>query len=178
VQPVDPWLAVPPGERMRRWASASVAGCVLVIPFIRHPAKEDPGVYRDLFDQAADGRFVLDAQYTILHANPAAARLFGASENVLYGVPFSELLSPSARPSWVEVLSTTRKIPSRAGPVSLQGRYSDGSMFPIDLEVIHGTEDRYGVVVRDGRAGQAGPAGKGRLNPGQMLIAGRIQELV
>ncbi|MGC2289004.1 MAG: PAS domain-containing protein [Thermoplasmata archaeon] len=164
---------------MRRLFEYGLASTVLAIPFVRRPAGDDPAVYRDMFDQARDGRFVLDTQGYIVHANPAAARLFGASELILRGVPFSELIAVGARAGFLATLASIRKPPSRAGPIELEGRFRDGSTFPIEIEVVHGTEDRFGVVVRDGRTiGRIPSTPAGRFNPGQVLIASRIQELV
>jgi PAS domain S-box-containing protein len=150
-----------------------------VIPFPRKPAGEDPGVYRAMFDQASDGRFVLDSNATILHANLAGARLFGAAEAALYLVPFSELLAPTAQAGFQKALAATQRPPSRFGPIALEGRFADGSTFPIEVELVRSTPDRFGVVVRDSRAKARDlrPA-PGRFNPGQVLIASRIQELV
>jgi PAS domain S-box-containing protein len=143
------------------------------------PSNEDPTVYQAMFDQARDGRFVLDAEANILHANPAAVRLFRALEGTLRGLPFSELLTPAALAGFRGAMEATRIHPSRVGPVPLTGRAADGSTFPIEVEVIHGTETRYGVVVRDGRTpGRVSRIPGPRFNPGQMLIASRIQELV
>jgi PAS domain S-box-containing protein len=131
-----------------------------------------------MFDQARDSRFVLDPEATILHANPAAARLFGASEVTLRGVPFSELLAPGARAAFRAALEVTRSFPSHAGPIPLMGRSADGSMFPIEIDVVHATADRWGIVARDARPTGRGPTPPAKFNPGQMLIASRIQELV
>jgi PAS domain S-box-containing protein len=167
------------GKLSQRLFDYTLAGSVLVIPFLRKPAEEDPAVYKTMFDQASDARFVLDSNAVILHANPSAARLFGATEGALYGVPFSELITPAERPSFLGALAAVKTPPSRAGPLALEGRFSDGSAFPIEVDVVHGTKDRYGVVVRQRKAGPpSGPAAPGRFNPGQLLIAGRIQELV
>jgi PAS domain S-box-containing protein len=164
---------------VRQLPISSLGHSLLLIPFARKPPEEDPAVYRDLFDQARDGRLVLDPQAQILHANPAAAQLFGASEERLRGVPFTELLAPAARPGFTSALATIRKPPARLGPIAIEGRFSDGSTFPIELEVVHGAEKRYGVVVRDARTSDRhSPPPAGRFNPGQVLIAGRIQELV
>jgi PAS domain S-box-containing protein len=150
-----------------------------VIPFLRKPAEVDPAVYRTMFDQASDGRFVLDASATILHVNLAAARLFGAAEAALYLVPFSELLAPTAREGFQQALAATVRPPSRIGPIALEGRFADGSIFPIELELVRTTPDRYGVVVRDRRvSAKDARSSSGRFNPGQVLIASRIQELV
>jgi PAS domain S-box-containing protein len=150
-----------------------------VIPFLRKPADVDPAVYRNMFDQASDGRFVLDATATILHANLAAARLFGAAEAALYLVPFSELLAPTAREEFQHALAAIVRPPSRIGPIALVGRFADGSTFPIEVELVRTTNDRYGVVVRDRRVAAKDPrSAPGRFNPGQVLIASRIQELV
>lgn len=159
-----------------RLRAYGLASAVLVIPFARSPAEEDPTVYRAMFDQARDGRFVLDPEGQILHANPAAAHLFGASEEALRGVAFSELLDAEARPTFQAILVATRTPPARAGPIPLKARSANGSPFPIEIDVDHGTKERYGVVARDARAARPPPAGK--FNPGQMLIASRIQELV
>jgi PAS domain S-box-containing protein len=172
--------AVPRSSRLSQWFfDYTAAGSVLVIPFPRKPADEDPAVYKTMFDQARDARFVLDSNALILHANPSAARLFGATEGALYRVPFSELIAPTDRPSFLGALAAVKTPPSRAGPLALDGRFSDGSVFPIEVDVVHGTKDRYGVVVRERRAAPSGgAAAPGRFNPGQLLIAGRIQELV
>jgi PAS domain S-box-containing protein len=150
-----------------------------LIPFARKPQAEDPAVYRSLFDDAGDARFVLDAHATVLHANTAATRLFGATETALHGLPFSELVAPQSAGGLQNVLAATRTPPARAGPVALDARFADGTIFPIEIEVIHGTADRYGIVVRDrrARAKTPGPAAR-KFNPGQVLIASRIQELV
>jgi PAS domain S-box-containing protein len=163
-----------------RLVGRAVLSSVLLIPFARKPAaSEDPGLYRAMFDQATDARFVLDAHGIILHSNPAACRLFGAAETALYGVPFTELLAPNGRPSYQSSIAAIQKPPARAGPIPLEGRYANGTIIPIEIEIVHGTEERYGVVVRERRPeAPGGPASRGRFNPGQMLIAGRIQELV
>jgi PAS domain S-box-containing protein len=148
----------------------------LVVPFVRRPTVDDPAVYRAMFDQATDARFVLDGHHHILHANPAAALLFGAHELALRGVVFTELLTPGARPGFVHGLTSIRSPPGRFGPMPLEGRFSDGSAFPIEVDVVHGAEDRYGVVVR--RSSRTASAPAGRFNPGQVLIASRIKELV
>jgi PAS domain S-box-containing protein len=150
-----------------------------VIPFLRKPPEVDPAVYRSMFDQASDSRFVLDSTATILHANLAAARLFGAAEAALYLVPFSELLAPASRGEFQQALAAVVKPPSRVGPLALEGRFADGSTFPISVELVRSTVDRYGVVVRDRRVTAKDPGSPtGRFNPGQVLIASRIQELV
>jgi PAS domain S-box-containing protein len=150
-----------------------------VIPFLRKPAEEDPAVYRTMFDHASDGRFVLDSTATILHANLAAARLFGASEAALYLVPFSELLAPASRVEFQQALAAIVRPPSHIGPITFEGRFADGSTFPIEVDLVRSTVDRYGVVVRDRRVTAKDPrSAPGRFNPGQVLIASRIQELV
>ena len=163
----------------RRLAAFAIASSVLGVPAARKPGEDDATVYQALFDQARDGRLVLDSEMIILHANPAAVRLFGATEGALYKVPFSELLSPAVRSAFLGVLQSVQSVPSRAGPLPLVGRAANGSTFPIEIEVVHGTADRYGIVVRDGRTlGRVPGTPTGKFNPGQMLIASRIQELV
>jgi PAS domain S-box-containing protein len=163
----------------RRLIAFSVASSVLAIPPEQKPAGEDPAVYQAMFDQARDGRLVLDSEMIILHANPAAVRLFGATEGALYRVPFSELLAPGVRANFLSVMQLVQSVPSRAGPLPLMGRFASGSTFPIEVEVVHGTADRYGIVVRDGRSQAKGPGSPtAKFNPGQMLIASRIQEMV
>ena len=166
-------------ELRRRLLAFAVASSVLAAPAARRPPDEDPTVYQAMFDQARDGRLVLDSDMIVLHANPAAVRLFGATEGALYRVPFSELLAPAVRSNFLSVMELVQSVPSRAGPLPLVGRFANGTTFPIEIEVVHGTADRYGVVVRDGRAAPRGPsAPSAKFNPGQMLIASRIQELV
>jgi PAS domain S-box-containing protein len=160
----------------KRLVSWGLASAVLVVPFDRTSSDEDPGVYRALFDQARDARFVLDPEGQILHANPAAAHLFGASEGALRGVAFTELLDAEARPTFQAILVATQTPAARAGPIPLKARSAKGTPFQIEVDVVHGTKERYGVVARDVRAVRPPPAG--RFNPGQMLIASRIQELV
>jgi PAS domain S-box-containing protein len=163
---------------IRRPVVAGLASLVLAVASDRKPPGEDPALYQAMFDQARDSRFVLDPDATILHSNPAAARLFGASEVTLRGVPFAELLAPGARAAFKAAWEVTQSYPSHAGPIPLMGRFSDGSMFPIEIDVVHGTADRWGVVARDARPSGRGPTPPGKFNPGQMLIASRIQELV
>jgi PAS domain S-box-containing protein len=166
-------------ELGRRLVAFSVAASVLAVPSARKPPGDDATVYQAMFDQARDGRFVLDSEAIILHANPFAVRLFGATEGALYRVPFSELLAPTARANFLGVMELVQAVPSRAGPLPLLGRSANGSTFPIEIEVVHGTVDRYGVVVRDARLVPKGPSPPAaKFNPGQMLIASRIQELV
>jgi PAS domain S-box-containing protein len=166
-------------ELARRLVAFSVAGSVLAVPSARKPPDEDPTVYQAMFDQARDGRLVLDSEMIVLHANPVAVRLFGATEGALYGVPFSELLAPAVRNNFLSVIELVQSVPSRAGPLPLVGRSANGATFPIEIEVVHGTVDRYGVVVRDARLAPRSPSTPAaKFNPGQMLIASRIQELV
>lgn len=152
-------------------------GPVLVVPFLRTPVGDDPEVYRAMFDQAADGRFVLDGHFHILHANRAATQLFRASETLLRGVVFSELIAAESRAEFTRALAVVHTPSSRFGPAPYQGRASDGSTFPVDVEVVHGTTDRYGIVTREARPPTSSPP-SGRLTPGRLLIADRIEELV
>lgn len=171
---------VPSSSSLRRelLASSRVAA-LLVIPFMRKPSDEDPALYRAMFDQAPDARFVLDGQGHILHANPPAVQMFGVVELTLRDVAFTDLLAPASRPKFTQALGLVRSIPSRAGPLELEGRTTNGSFFPIEIDLVRGSEERYGLVVRNLRAtvGVRRPP-VAPFNPGQTLIASRIGELV
>lgn len=176
-------MTVPPLSRSSRLFAYGVAGSVLVIPFLGRADAEDPAVYRALFDRADLSQFVLDQRGHIRRANPSANRLFGTVEVQLRGRPFSDLLTQGTQAGFAQALAATRGPRTEWGPIRLEGRSPSGSVFPIEVEVcrvVHGAEESYGVVVRDAHGGTPptprGPAG--RFNPGQMLIASRIQELV
>lgn len=157
---------------------ARISSSILLIPFGRRPAGDETAVYRAMFDQSSEGRFVTDPLMVILHTNPAATLLFRAAENALYGVPFSELLAPGSRPRFASTIDSMKRSPSRAGPLPLEGRRSDGALFAIEAEIIHGSELRYGIIVREVRSPDTPSRPAGGFNPGQMLIARRIEELV
>lgn len=174
-------MTPPPHGRHPIVASISAAS-VLVIPFFGRSDGEDPVVYRALFDHGVHGQLVLDRQGLIRRANPSACRLFGWGDAQLHGRPFSELLTPGTRTQFGQALVATRDPNSARGWTSLEGRSSDGSTFPIEVELIlaiHGAEGSFGVIVRDGRDAPSRIRGApARFNPGQLLIASRIQELV
>jgi len=109
--------------------------------------------YRMLFQRSADPILVVDGD-TILDANRAAARLFGApSRKVLIETPFSKLVDGSSRMSpshGSEVGSGTRRstVP-RAGKTS-SDKLSEWTMFALDGRVIE-AEVREAVLELDGR---------------------------
>ena len=57
----------------------------------------DEGVLRALFDATTLGILVVDAQGTVVLANPYCQRLFGYAPEALVGQPLEQLLPPRVR---------------------------------------------------------------------------------
>jgi PAS domain S-box-containing protein len=87
--------------------------------------------HRGIFEAAQNGLLVVDARGTVLAANPAAARLFGAEGDALCGRALDALLGPG-RP---ELLSEIAQHVQRDGQYSCtaQGISGDGTMLPVEL---------------------------------------------
>jgi two-component system sensor histidine kinase/response regulator len=117
-----------------------------------HRAEASQQRYRMLFQRSADPILVVDGD-TILDANRAAARLFGApSRRVLMETPFSKLVDGSThRPSnGQEASSATRAaLPPRTGKTS-SDKLNEWTMFALDGRAIE-AEVREAVLEIDGR---------------------------
>jgi PAS domain S-box-containing protein len=64
-------------------------------------------LFRAIFDEAADAMFILDEEYKVVEANPAAAALFGLNAGALVNRPFDQLIAAGdeLRAVWPELLA-------------------------------------------------------------------------
>ena len=95
---------------------------------------------RSVWDNVVDGIIVFDKKGSIQSLNPAAERIFGYAGAEILGRDISVLMSESHRRQGEDdgFLTTDRRM-SRRETIGirreLEGRRSDGSIFPIDLAV-------------------------------------------
>lgn len=80
-----------------------------------------------ILESVVDGIVTLDSHGLVLSANPAAERIFAVPEERLCGTPFLERLETSH--------ATVFPGPAWGGRRTLEGRRSDGSLFPLELAV-------------------------------------------
>ena len=106
-----------------------------------------------IFDASADGIITIDGNGTIETVNPAAAQMFGYSNDELIGRAIEILLRPSDRHGHQKYVDGSQlhapRIINKAR--LLWARHKDGHEFPIDLNVapIQGSERRFVGVMRD-----------------------------
>lgn len=65
---------------------------------------EELTLYRELFDAAPLGYFLVDREGMVIEANSAAATLFGITRNFLAGHRIDSFLAPENRPQLIELL--------------------------------------------------------------------------
>ncbi len=106
-----------------------------------------------IFEASADGIITIDGNGTIETVNPAAAQMFGYSDDELVGKAIEVLLRPSDRHDHQEYVGGSQlhapRIINKAR--LLWARHKDGREFPIDLNVapIKGDERRFVGIMRD-----------------------------
>lgn len=100
------------------------------------PVSDDLGVYRSLFSAAADGLLLVDAQGSIVLANPAATSLLGYAADELVGSPVEALVPDAIRPRHAAYREAYGKAP-RPRPMGTQmelvARRKDGSEVMVEI---------------------------------------------
>jgi diguanylate cyclase (GGDEF)-like protein/PAS domain S-box-containing protein len=103
--------------------------------------------FRNIAMAIGDGLVCVDRNGHITVWNPAAASIFGYSNEEAIGRPFDDLLTQPTRSS------LTRDVAAQSGAtVELQGRRKSGDIFPLEacFSTWHGPEGtQVGVVLRD-----------------------------
>jgi len=106
-----------------------------------------------ILDASADGIITINSRSIIETLNPAAAEMFGYSQEELIGQPVEVLLLPDDRQKHEQYVSGSHLPGKRIINVARQlwARHKNGREFPIDLNVapIKGNERRFVGVMRD-----------------------------
>ena len=93
-----------------------------------------------IIDSASDAIISIDSHHTILHANAAAARLFGDTQDGMRGMRLGHYILRDLRslskhdgePQFDDIGQELRLTGRRATDYTLTGRRSDGAMFPLE----------------------------------------------
>ena len=110
-----------------------------------------------IIDSASDAIISIDSQHTILHANAAAARLFGDTQD---GMRLGHYILRDLRslgkhegePPLDDISQELRLTGRRATDYTLTGRRGDGAMFPLEGSLSamqEGGRTVYTIIVRD-----------------------------
>jgi len=117
------------------WMAVAV---VLGYKQVLQSRRESEARAQAVLDTTIDGIFTVDAEGTIESFNPAAENIFGYDAAEVIGAPVTTLLADAHREPVQEALDTYRET-GRAALVGreqeLEGRRSDGTVFPIALSV-------------------------------------------
>ncbi|HLF71911.1 MAG TPA: PAS domain S-box protein [Dehalococcoidia bacterium] len=93
--------------------------------------------FKTLVESSGDGIVIIDAGGSIVHANPSACQMFGYADG-LAGRPLEDLVPESLRQAHRKHRENYAANPqARAMGLNLQleGRRSDGSLFPVDISL-------------------------------------------
>ena len=111
---------------------------------------------RGILNTANDGIMTVDAEQTVQHANPAAARMFGLSVHEMEGSPLDRFIPERLRPGHRGlVLAYTQSHPASRVVLThreVQALRADGSEFTIEASISISTVDGqrlYTVIHRD-----------------------------
>ncbi|QJE01910.1 PAS domain S-box protein [Massilia forsythiae] len=114
--------------------------------------RQDEAWIRVLLQNIPDGVLMLDGDGKVLSANPAAERIFGASQGALAGRSAVALLEGGTA-EVIRTLALGDGDPAGdARPTEGGGRRLDGSAFPLELKVSPmrlGAQQRVAAIVRD-----------------------------
>lgn len=88
---------------------------------------------RAIFEQAADGIFVLGPDLQVLEVNAAGARMYGYDPDALIGMPVQDLLTPRELARLELAVNGEGQGEARFGERELRRR--DGSTFPAEVDV-------------------------------------------
>ena len=113
-----------------------------------------------IIDSTNDAIISIDRQQTILHANAAAARLFGDTPAGMRGMRLGHYILRDLRslgkhegdPPFDDISQELRLTGRRATDYTLTGRRSDGAMFPLEGSLSamqEGGRTVYTIIVRD-----------------------------
>lgn len=152
------WAAVP-----RRLATADVQRSFLrqMVPFLlliattaglgwamrRVAASESR--YRALFEQAADGIFVVGSDGRIADVNAAGAALAGRPAAGLAGMPLTDVITPADLPPWQQAIE--RLGPAQRASLPLTIVTPGGAAVTTDASLSRGAAGRTLLLVRDVR---------------------------
>ncbi len=133
-----------PGRVTEAFVGAVVLGVAFAVTYLlfltsSRVAEYDHHLHSALFDSAGDGVVVVDAEGTIVRANPAAEEIFGYGHDEMAGRSVSELLPPAYRERHERFVAATMEgePDSRAmwdRPV-LHALRSWGETFPAEISV-------------------------------------------
>jgi PAS domain S-box-containing protein len=128
---------------------ARIAGIALANYRLRERLASSEERYRTLFEESPDALFVSALDGTVLDANEAAIRQYRASRGEVMGRYFGQLISADERE-----MARRRQIVWAQGRGTFRdrGRRSDGSEFPVEVEVRVvelGGQRRFLHLVRD-----------------------------
>lgn len=88
---------------------------------------EDLNLYRELYDFAPLGYFVVDLQGRVVQGNFAAAELFGVAPDELEGQPLDTALSDESRPRLLKLLHNVSETGAKESCLAEMGWGSKGS---------------------------------------------------
>jgi PAS domain S-box-containing protein len=100
---------------------------------------------------ASEGIILLDADRRIVHSNPAARQILGASEEALTGESFDRFVTTTGTGDLWSV-ATDGTVNTPAGGYELCGRRADGSEFPLEISmraIGSGAHEGHVLVLRD-----------------------------
>lgn len=113
-----------------------------------------------IIDSASEAIISIDSQQIVLHANAAAARLFGVTPTSMHGMRLGHYILRDLRsleqhdgdPLLDDISQELRLTGRRATDYTLTGRRSDGTLFPLEGSLSAMQEDGHSVftiIVRD-----------------------------
>ena len=109
--------------------------------------------YRNLFDRAAEGIYLADAEtLQILDANPAYLALTGRTLEEVRALRIPDLIAPESRPGPIEAIAAATAEPGATFAGSHQHRTASGERIDVDVSVsslMYAGRRAFSVIVRD-----------------------------
>lgn len=108
--------------------------------------------YRNLFEKAEDGIFVMDLMGNFISINEKAQKIFGKSRDELIGKEFCALISRDFRPEVKKQVKDVRK-GDEVGPCEIEVEDNMGARIPVEVTITGVREDKkivgLQVIMRD-----------------------------
>jgi PAS domain S-box-containing protein len=109
--------------------------------------RESEAQLRNVFEQAADGIFIITPDHRYIDANPAGLRMLGYSRDELFRLRVFDVLAEHERP---RLDSGVAKMMSGTPHLEeWEYRRKDGTTFPAEVSARPHAKDRYVAIVRD-----------------------------
>ena len=141
------------------YGSALVANGVAVMLIVRNRVdtrlrlEGERERYRNLFDRAAEGIYLADAEtLQILDANPAYLALSGRTLDEIRALRIPDLVAPGSMPGPVETIAAATAEPGATFAGSHQHRTASGELVDVDVSVsslMYAGRRAFSVIVRD-----------------------------